>query len=228
MHLFIYKYERPWPDALDFNGSLMAFTLVLSLASLTLALPRLWPHASRFFLALSCVFCAWALDVYFVKAAPHWSQRQNVLAYLRERKNADEPLVAYQMNWKGENFYTGNRLPIWVRTGEEFKNWIADERREGKRVMFFTTEHSRKANLLRELGNPEDVRVLIDERQDNKFLVLRVQFDDAIPGAPREAKRDRKASRGAETDPPEETPGKEGPSEKESAGSPAEEPPNIR
>ena len=27
------------------------------------------------------------------------------------RGSAEEPLVAYQMNWKGENFYTGNHDP---------------------------------------------------------------------------------------------------------------------
>ena len=26
------------------------------------------------------------------------------------------------MNWKGENFYTGNRLPAFVSTGAKFKN----------------------------------------------------------------------------------------------------------
>lgn len=186
-HLFCYKYERPWPAALDFRGVLAAFTLVMALASLPMFVPRLRPHASRSFVALACVWCVWGLDVYFVRAAPHWSQRQNLLVYYRERASADEPFVAYQMNWKGENFYTGNHVPIWVRTGDEFKDWVAEEREKGHRVMYFTSEHSREKNMRRELGDPEDYEVLVDESQDNKFFVARVRFDDEIP--PRRGKK---------------------------------------
>ena len=57
------------------------------------------------------------------------------------RDSDDERLVAYQMNWKGENFYTGNRVLTYVSTkNKEFDNWL--DKHRGQRH-FFITEQSR-------------------------------------------------------------------------------------
>ena len=65
-------------------------------------------------LALACLWAVWGLDVYMVKVSPHWGQREVVQAYYQDRKGPEEPLVAYQMNWKGENFYTSNHIPAFA------------------------------------------------------------------------------------------------------------------
>jgi 4-amino-4-deoxy-L-arabinose transferase-like glycosyltransferase len=177
MHLFTYNYRRAWPtESLNFNGILHAFTLVSALLALGFALPRVRRHALALFGVVAVFWTAWGLDVYLVRASPHWGQRETILAYYATRKGPEEPFVAYQMNWKGENFYTGNRVPAFVSSGAKFKSWIAEQKKKGTKVMFFTTEHSRIASLKSELGPVKDFKVLTDRALNNKFTVARAAF----------------------------------------------------
>src|SRR6478736_3670733 len=177
MHLFTYNYRQAWPaDSLNFNGILSAFTLVSAVLALGCGLPKLRRHALSLFGVVAVLWTAWGLDVYLVKASPHWGQRETILAYYATRKGPEEPFVAYQMNWKGENFYTGNRVPVFVSSGVKFKNWIAEQKKKGTRVMFFTTEHSRMASLKSELGPVKDFKIITDKALNNKFGVARATF----------------------------------------------------
>jgi len=177
IQLFSYNYRRAWPsDSLNFNGVLRAFTAVCALLALGFVWPRLRRHALALFAAVAVAWTAWSLDVYLVNTAPHWGQRETVLAYYAARKGPEEPFVAYQMNWKGENFYTGNRVPAFVSSGAKFKSWIAEKKKKGTKVMFFTTEHSRIPALKSELGPVKDFQVLTDRTLNNKFTVARAAF----------------------------------------------------
>ncbi|HKO51559.1 MAG TPA: hypothetical protein VJV79_27810, partial [Polyangiaceae bacterium] len=177
LQLFSYNYRRAWPsDSLDFNGILRAFALVSSVLALGFALPGLRRHALALFAVVALIWTAWGLDVYLVSAAPHWGQRETILAYYTARKGPEEPFVAYQMNWKGENFYTGNRVPAFVSSGAKFKSWIAEQKKKGTKVMFFTTEHSRIAALKGELGPVQDFKVLTGRELNNKFTLARAEF----------------------------------------------------
>ena len=139
-------------------------------------LPSLRRHALVLFSAVALAWSVWGIDVYLVKAAPHWGQRETILAYYAARKGPEEPFVAYQMNWKGENFYTGNRVPAFVSSGSKFKSWIAEQKAKGVRVMFFTTEHSRTSSLKSELGAVKDFKVLTTRALNNKFMLARVEL----------------------------------------------------
>jgi len=175
--LFSYNYRRAWPsDSLNFNGILWAFTWVSALFALGFAWPRLRRHALVSFAIIAVAFSAWSIDVYLVRAAPHWGQRETILAYYQARRGPEEPFVAYQMNWKGENFYSGNRVPAFVSTGSKFKTWVADQKKNGVKVMFFTTEHSRVASLKSELGTVKAFSVLTDRQLNNKFALIRAQL----------------------------------------------------
>jgi hypothetical protein len=176
MHLVSYNYKRPWPESLDFTASIAAATLVFALGSALLALVRLRPHAASLLLALGVWVAAWGIDVYFVRTAPHWGQRETVLEYYKRRKHPDELLVAFQMNWKGENFYTGNRIPAFVSTGAAFKKWLDEQRENGVRVLFFTTEHSRESGLKSELGKIKRFEKLTSKALNNKFFLARVEL----------------------------------------------------
>ena len=178
MHLFTYNYKRPWPKTLDFNGALSGFTLAAALACALMFWRWLRPHAAALLLGVSVWWAAWGVNAYFVKLGPHWGQRETILEYYRQRSGPDEPIVAYQMNWKGENFYTGNRIPAFVATGQKFKEWIAEQRKAGVKTIYFTTEHGRISSLKRELDNPAHLEVLTDEALNNKFMLARVIFDD--------------------------------------------------
>jgi hypothetical protein len=177
IHLFTYNYRRTWPaDSLSFGGILGAFTVVCALLSLALLWPRMRRHALALFTVAAVVWTVWGIDVYLVGAAPHWGQRETILAYYAARKGPQEPFVAYQMNWKGENFYTGNRVPAFVSTGAKFKTWVSDQKKKGVSVMFFTTEHSRISSLKSELGSVKDFKLLTDRDLNNKFTLARVEL----------------------------------------------------
>jgi hypothetical protein len=171
-----YNYARQWPPNLDFHGVLGAVAVTAAVAGAALSVPRLRHHAAVLVACVGVWAAAWALDVYLVRAAPHWGQRDTILLYYERRKGPAEPLAAYQMNWKGENFYTGNHVPAFVSSGAKFKSWLQEERDNGTRVVFFTTEHSRESTLKSELGKVTRYQKLTDKDFNNKFFLVRVEL----------------------------------------------------
>ena len=121
-----------------------------------------------------CSSPVWGLDVYLVRAAPHWGQRALVEAYYRARAGEVEPLAAWNLNWKGENFYTGNRVAVFPRGRADPRVDRGAAGRRGRAAVFFLVEHGRVAALRRELGAPKAVERLTDVRDNNKFVLLRV------------------------------------------------------
>jgi hypothetical protein len=80
------------------------------------------------------------------------------------------------MNWKGENFYTGNRLPAFVSTGSKFQKWLKAQRKAGTKVIYFLTEHGRIGTLKSELGPGFRTAALTDKRLNNKFALVRAEL----------------------------------------------------
>jgi hypothetical protein len=110
-----------------------------------------------------------------VKVSPHWGQREVIEAYYRDRKGPDEPLVAYQMNWKGENFYTSNHVPAFVSSGANYQTWLKQQREKGVKVMYFVTEHSRTGGLRTETA-AKSYKELTDKALCNKFILVRAEL----------------------------------------------------
>ncbi len=176
MHLFTYNYKRLWPTTLDFGLAFKVFTPLVVLCFLGFALRRAWHHAAVLLIGVALAWTAWGANVYLYRLAPHWGQRETIMAYYQHRKGPEEPLIAYQMNWKGENFYTGNRLPAFVQSGAKFKNWLAEQRKRGVKVMFFSTEHTRLQALKNELGSVKKLDILTKPELNNKFFIARVEL----------------------------------------------------
>ncbi len=176
MHLFTYNYKRPWPEHLSFEGTLLAFTLVAGLGSLVFLSRRWRPHAARVLLLAGVAAAAWGVNVYLPWASPHWGQRETSLAYYLDRQSPEDPFIAYQMNWKGENFYLGNRVAAFVSSGQKFKDYVEAEKKKGVRRFYVVTEHGRASSLKSELGNPPVFTPLTSPLQNNKFFVARVEF----------------------------------------------------
>jgi hypothetical protein len=175
LHLISYNYARAWPEHLRFDTELWVFTIAASLATAAIALAPIRRHACVALLVVCTAFAAWTLDVYMVTLSPHWGQRELFIAYERHNAREPGPSVAYQLNWKGENFYRGNQVPAFVSSGKVFQDWVAAQKKEGVRVFYFVTEHKRVGSLKSELGNPP-VDALSDERLNNKFVLVRVRF----------------------------------------------------
>jgi 4-amino-4-deoxy-L-arabinose transferase-like glycosyltransferase len=177
IHLVCYNYSRPWPETLHFEAVMVAFTLASALGLFGMFLGgRTRPHGVVFFGIVACLWTLWGLDRYLIKIAPHWSQRETVMEYYRHRKSPEEWLVAYQMNWKGENIYTGNRLATFVSTGEKFKSWLSERRTSNHPVVFVTAEHTRIGALKGEIGQHKKFDVLTDKTLNNKFALVRVEL----------------------------------------------------
>ena len=175
LQLFTYNYSRVWPDTVDLSSALRSFTIVSAVVLVGFASWRLRKHAVYAFGAVTFAWAIWGIDVYMRALAPHWGQREIMQAYYESRANPGELLVAYQMNWKGENFYTGNHLPVFVSTGGPFTTWMKAQRDKGAKVMYFVTEHSRIGGLKSEVKGTQ-YRELTDKKLNNKFVVVRAEL----------------------------------------------------
>ena len=171
--LFVYNYGRPWPEHLDYRPILTGFAAA---TGLTLAVSSFRPWrvvATRAFVGVAFLFCIWSVNVYMVDLAPHWGIRELVARYYTERESSDEPLVAWQMNWKGENFYTGNRVYVFAETdNKRIRKWLAENK---GRTAFFVLEHKRLKRF-RELLPGRPVRELSTKRDNNKLLLVELEI----------------------------------------------------
>jgi len=177
MYLFTYNYKRAWPAGLEFSGMITTFAVVAVVLMLLLVIPRIRKHVVVISLVTGMSWAAWGLDIYLVRTSPHWGQRDVVKAYYQARTGPEERLVAYQMNWKGENFYTGNRLPAFVSTGANFKSWIAKEKYKEPKVMFFIAEHARGKTLEGDLGDGVvSFHKVTDKKVNERFGIYKAVF----------------------------------------------------
>jgi 4-amino-4-deoxy-L-arabinose transferase-like glycosyltransferase len=175
LQLFTYNYRRQWPDALDFSTALAGFTVVGVVLTLALAVKAVRRPAVVAICAFSFVWGLWGLDVYMQRTAQHWGQHEVIAAYYADRATPAEQLIAYQMNWKGENFYTGNHVPAFVSTGTTFTSWLKKQKDAGVKVMYFITEQGRIGGLKSEVG-AKAYREVTDKVLCNKFVLVRAEF----------------------------------------------------
>ena len=172
-HLFVYNYGRAWPEHLDYRAVLTGFAVAATVLVAVASLRRWRGVAVRSFAGLAVAFCAWGLNVYIVDLADHWSARDLTERYYAERESAEVPLLAWQMNWKGENFYTGNRVFAFAETdNKRIKKWLADN--EGRRV-FVLLEHKRLERFKKLLPG-RTIESLSTKRDNNKFLLVTLEI----------------------------------------------------
>ena len=173
IHLFVYNYGRPWPEHLDYRAILTGFAIAASVATGAAAF-RTWRHvATRALLGVAVIFCGWGLNVYMVDLSDHWGLRDLAQRYYEARESPDEPLIAWQMNWKGENFYTGNRVYVFAETdNKRMKEWL--EANQDRRA-YFVLEHKRLGSF-RKLVADREIRALSTQRDCNKFLLIELEI----------------------------------------------------
>ena len=171
IHLFVYNYGRPWPDHFDYRPILTGFALTSGILFVALALRWLRAVAARATVGLALLFAAWTLNIYMVDLSPHWGMRELFKTYYQHRQGPHEPIGAWLMNWKGENFYTGNRVFTFVDSeNEKIREWMG--KNSGK-TAYFVLEHTRLGSF-RNLMRGKDIEEITDKRLCNKFVVVRV------------------------------------------------------
>ena len=108
-----------------------------------------------------------------VDLSDHWGIRDLAQRYYELREGPEEPLLAWQMNWKGENFYTGNRVYVFAETdNERIRKWL--EENEG-RTAYVVLEHKRLGRF-RKLVSDSEVQELTTKRDSNKFLLIELEI----------------------------------------------------
>jgi 4-amino-4-deoxy-L-arabinose transferase-like glycosyltransferase len=182
--LFSYDYVntpqgRPWPPDMNYIRTLWVFAGLFTVASAFIAWQRVRTIATIATIGVAVAFTYFLLDVYMRAAASHWSQKPLIAQYYRDRHSPYERLLAWQMYWRGENFYTQNEIyegPTNERTvflgdrnAESLKEYVASHK--GKR-MFFMIERTRLDSLRGLL--PENIRpsLKIVNDDNNKFYLL--------------------------------------------------------
>jgi hypothetical protein len=176
LNLVTYNYQRAWPDTLSVRGPLLVFGFVFAALPVALAIQRVRRIAGVGLVAAAFGFALWGLYGYLPRVAPHWGQRELIEAYYRNRSSEHDAIAAFNMNWKGENFYTGNHVAVFP-AGGRIPAWIEARRREGARAVFFLTEHGRVASLRSEVGAAGALETLTSARDNNKFVLVRVSLD---------------------------------------------------
>jgi 4-amino-4-deoxy-L-arabinose transferase-like glycosyltransferase len=157
MWLLTYRYARTWPS-----------THVFAIAFLVVAIAMLVPRVKCGVAVLSA---ALLLDVYLPRASHDGGQRELSTAFYEDRPDHHE-LIAYQLNWKGENFYTGNHVAIFVSSGPPLRAYLDRERSKGQRTFYFATERGRVDGLRREVTAPSFAEVATSA----EFAVVRATF----------------------------------------------------
>jgi 4-amino-4-deoxy-L-arabinose transferase-like glycosyltransferase len=171
--LFVYNYERPFPEQFDYHPMLSGFAVVAFAMILIASVARLRKVGIYALLATSFWFAAWALDVHMIDLTPHWGQRELIKRYYELRHTKEEPLLSWQMNWKGENLYTGNRTYVYVDLDNKaIEKWMNEHKQT---EAYFLLEHSRLSNFKRMLG-ARKVEELSTMRENNKFILVRAKL----------------------------------------------------
>jgi hypothetical protein len=173
IHLFVYNYGRAWPPELDYRALLTGFAIAAAAAAAISSLARWRPAGLRIFASIALLFCLWSLDLYMPDVGPHWSVRGLARRYYAERSGPEEPLLAWQMNWKGENFYTGNRVHVFAETNNKrIRAWMDEN--PGRRV--YVVLERKRLRRFEKLAGERVVTELSSARENNKFVLVSLEI----------------------------------------------------
>jgi 4-amino-4-deoxy-L-arabinose transferase-like glycosyltransferase len=181
--LFSYDYVnapkgRPWPPDLNYVPALIVFAAMFGAATLAMGLPRLRRISVLGLGALGMCFTWFLLDVFMKEVSDRWSQKPLIATYYKTRRSHDERLIAWQMYWRGETFYTSNEIyqgPVADRTvflgdrnAENLKAYLG--RNSGRRV-FFVVEKTRWETLRGLLPEHARPSLTVVDGRNNKFYL---------------------------------------------------------
>ncbi len=192
IQLFTYRYDRSWPKDLLFQPALLGFGLTATLLTALMFARHLRRQAVVALVALAGLWAIWDLDVYMPQVSEHWGQRPIFDAYYRDRDSDQEPLVAFEMNWKGENFYSGGRLiefgnsmsqgrTAGERGSDRMRQWLNDIKGKTKAIYIVTESgrQSRVDEMFRSTFGPPPkgkwLEPVTTEKDGNKFQLYRAR-----------------------------------------------------
>lgn len=171
VNLFTYKYDRDYPRELDPEKFLVPLIAVSGVALAWFWYDKKKDQVLLAFVLTAVVFGAWVSHVHFNMLSPHWGQAHLFKTYFAERQG-DEPIYAYQLNWRGETFYSRNRI-LQVKEGGANERMRSLVDRPGRE--FIITEQSRFHTLKGVLSADKRDKIQILDRSNNKFYLCVVE-----------------------------------------------------
>ncbi len=175
--LFVFNYDRPYPDFLVTRPVLAGWSIKQWLhagflgALGALAVAAVF-RARRAFLAVAVaaplVFALWFSWCHWVDLSPQWTQRDQFWRYFTQR-NPGEPIAAFMMNWRGETLYSRNHVEQF-RTGNAVGDLQSYANRPGRK--WALVEHARLGILTNALGTHRVT--VVDRDLNNKFVLLTI------------------------------------------------------
>jgi len=192
MDLFVYNYTRPFPNPTEFPGTdfkdlfflhgwyatgylavaMAGALLVTALAGAMRGRAGHWARTAGVALAgaVAAVTMVWVTQVYIMRLSPHWSNKHLIATYYSMRRGPEEHLVAWEMRWRGENFYSENECEEFEK-GEGSKKFF-DRYKTGRH--FFILEKGRLSRLKSMLPSDKaraSVQI-VDQTGDKFYLVM--------------------------------------------------------
>jgi 4-amino-4-deoxy-L-arabinose transferase-like glycosyltransferase len=168
VNLFTYKYDRDYPRDVDPRPYIGTMLGISGLGMIGFWVWKKIDRALLSFMLLAFLFGTWISHHHFNMLSPHWSQAHLFKTYYAER-NGNEPLYAYQLNWRGETFYSRNRV-LQVKENGADQRMRALVDRPGRE--FIITEQSRFHTLQGILSPDKRDKVRILDRSNNKFYLV--------------------------------------------------------
>jgi hypothetical protein len=126
--------------------------------------------------ALAVAFAVFLGWFHWRALSPHWTQRDLFWEYY-QKSAPDEPIGAYLMNWRGETFYSKNRVRQ-LKENQKLGEFMAGP---GDRK-WLLVEHARLSALRTAVG--PYVRLRVVESRNNKFALTVTERRDPAQPAP--------------------------------------------
>ena len=114
------------------------------------------------------VFQMFAVHVYLNKISQHWTQRWLFNTYY-EMREPGEPIIAYQMDWKGETFYGHNDEIQIKKSASELKKTC--EKMPGRE--FVVVQSDRYTSVKNAVG--KKFKVSIVDRSSKKWVLVLIE-----------------------------------------------------
>jgi 4-amino-4-deoxy-L-arabinose transferase-like glycosyltransferase len=121
--------------------------------------------------AVALVWSGFILDKFLVELSPHWAQKHVVATYYHERRGPDEPLIAWMLYWRGENFYTRNEIYDPTKPQAEKTVFVGDRNIE-KMQQYFKDHPGRRIFFVVERVRYETLRGLLPEKSKSTLKIV--------------------------------------------------------
>jgi 4-amino-4-deoxy-L-arabinose transferase-like glycosyltransferase len=129
------------------------------------------------------LYGAFLVDRYLPDLGPHWSQKHVIASYYAHRSGPEEPLIVYNLYWRGENFYTRNEVYSQATPAEKWA-WVEPntlspqvwfDKHKGQRIFILLERHRlEQVRGILPVRSRADVKIVDDS--NNKLLLVEARI----------------------------------------------------